>query len=144
MSSTGSTNLTTNTPSDAQASPNLLLCYARCSTCAKARVWLKEHDVPYVERDIKSDHPNVQELTQWYHESGLPIRRFFNTSGQRYRELHLKDRLPSMSDQEALELLASDGMLVKRPLIVNAHNILVGFQPKAWGAVLSSTGDALE
>ncbi|MEE8667287.1 MAG: arsenate reductase family protein [Bifidobacterium mongoliense] len=120
------------------------ICYSRCSTCAKARRWLDEHRVSYTSRDIVTDRPNVRELTSWFHASGLPLRRMFNTSGQRYRALGLKDRLGSMSEDEALTLLASDGMLVKRPLVVSAHGILVGFQPKAWGTALSSTGDALE
>ena len=120
------------------------ICYAHCSTCAKARVWLREHDVPFRERDIIGDNPTLEELTRWHRASGLPIRRLFNTSGQRYRALHLKEKLPDMSDDEALALLATDGMLVKRPIIVSANKFLVGFQPRAWHDALSRTGDALE
>jgi arsenate reductase len=100
---------------------------------------MDEHAVQYTERDIKTDNPNVEELTRWYHDSGLPIRRFFNTSGQLYRAMNLKDKLPGMSDEEALEILSTDGMLVKRPIVVSANGILVGFQPEAWEKALSST-----
>ncbi|KFJ04102.1 arsenate reductase family protein [Bifidobacterium subtile] len=122
----------------------LFICYSRCSTCARARRWLGEHDIEFTERDIKTDNPTTTELAAWYHASGLPIRRFFNTSGQVYRALGLKDKLPSMSDDEALELLATDGMLVKRPIIVTAHAILVGFAPEVWRTSLASTHGGIE
>ncbi|MCI1219220.1 MAG: arsenate reductase family protein [Bifidobacterium sp.] len=122
----------------------LFICYSRCSTCARARRWLTEQGIEFTQRDIKTDNPTKAELAAWYHASGLPIRRFFNTSGQLYRSLGLKDKLPSMSDDEALELLATDGMLVKRPIVVSAHGILVGFSPEAWGGMLESTGDRIK
>ncbi|MCI1211718.1 MULTISPECIES: arsenate reductase family protein [Bifidobacterium] len=129
---------------DHNADALLFVCYSRCSTCAKARRWLGEHDIAFTERDIKTDNPTKAELTAWYHASGLPIRRFFNTSGQIYRALGLKDKLPAMSDDEALELLATDGMLVKRPIVVTAHGILVGFAPEVWRTSLASTDDGIE
>ncbi|MFT8703881.1 arsenate reductase family protein [Bifidobacterium aquikefiricola] len=108
------------------------VCYTPCSTCAKARVWLNDHDIPFNERDIKGDNPSASELKSWWEISGLPLKRFFNTSGQAYRSLNMKDRLPRMSSEEALEVLASNGMLVKRPIVVSANNILVGFRPEQW------------
>lgn len=123
---------------------SLFVCYSRCSTCAKARTWLNEHHIAFHERDIKGDNPTYEELRDWYQTSGLPLRRFFNTSGMLYRSLGLATKLPTMSDDEALHLLATDGMLVKRPIIVNAHNILVGFAPSAWSLAFSSTDDALQ
>jgi arsenate reductase len=115
----------------------LFVCYARCSTCAKARDWLKEHAVDYTERDIKSNNPSEDELRAWQAQSGLPLKRFFNTSGMLYRDLNLKDRLPTMSDDEQFALLASDGMLVKRPLLIGDDSVLVGFREKEWEAVLA-------
>ena len=114
----------------------VLVCYQHCSTCAKARTWLREHHVDYEERDIRGNNPSYHELKAWWRRSGLPVRRFFNTSGRSYRALHVKDRLPTMSDDDALRLLATDGMLVKRPLVVSAHGILVGFRPDEWAAAL--------
>ena len=95
----------------------LFLEYPKCSTCKKAKKWLEEHQVNYDDRHIVEDNPTVEELKDWIGRSGLPLRRFFNTSGMKYRELQLKDRLPKMSEEEQLELLATDGMLVKRPLL---------------------------
>ncbi|WP_369341785.1 arsenate reductase family protein [Bifidobacterium fermentum] len=112
------------------------VCYRRCSTCAKARIWLNEHHISFDERDIKGDNPSAGELREWWRLSGLPLKRFFNTSGQAYRTLNLKDRLPEMSSDEALELLGSDGMLVKRPIVVNANKVLVGFRPAQWQEAL--------
>ncbi|MDF7664129.1 arsenate reductase family protein [Bifidobacterium sp. ESL0763] len=117
----------------------LFVCYNHCTTCAHARQWLREHDVDFTERNIKADNPTAAELRRWWKASGLPLKRFFNTSGKPYRELRLKDRLPQMSEDEQLEVLASNGMLVKRPIIVNANNILVGFLPKAWQTSFFST-----
>lgn len=114
----------------------LFVCYPKCSTCAKARIWLNEHHVDFHERDIKTDNPNAQELTLWHKLSGLPIRRFFNTSGQSYRSLGMKDRLPSMSLEEAVELLSTDGMLVKRPILIQGRRVLVGFREEAWAEAL--------
>ena len=111
---------------------NLFLCYPRCSTCAKARAWLEAEGVLYTFRDIKEDNPSAEELRRWHAESGLPLKRFFNTSGLIYKELQLKDRLPGMTEEEQLALLASDGMLVKRPLLVGEGFVLVGFRENEW------------
>ena len=114
----------------------LFLCYERCTTCQKARKWLDEQGVAYTVRPIKEQNPSVEELSRWYRESGLPLKRFFNTSGLQYKALELKDRLPSMSEQEQLELLASDGMLVKRPLLVGDGFVLTGFKQEEWEQLL--------
>ncbi|PWG59857.1 arsenate reductase family protein [Bifidobacterium catulorum] len=120
----------------------LFICYARCSTCARARAWLDGHGIAYRERDIREDNPNADELAFWHRASGLPIRRFFNTSGQLYRAMRLKDRLPGLSDAEAIELLATDGMLVRRPLLVvpgadgDSPTVLVGFREAQWEQTL--------
>lgn len=108
------------------------LCYPRCSTCKKAIAWLDEHGVTYTYRDISQENPTAEELAQWHHTSDLPIRRFFNTSGRLYRSLGLKDRLPNMTDDECYKLLATDGMLVKRPLLVGDGLVLVGFREAEW------------
>ena len=110
----------------------LFLEYPKCSTCKKAKKWLEEHQVNYDDRHIVEDNPTVEELKDWIGRSGLPLRRFFNTSGMKYRELQLKDRLPKMSDDEQLELLATDGMLVKRPLLVLEDRVIPGFKEKEW------------
>ena len=102
----------------------LFLEYPKCSTCKKAKKWLEEHQVNYDDRHIVEDNPTVEELKDWIGRSGLPLRRFFNTSGMKYRELQLKDRLPKMSEEEQLELLATDGMLVKRPLLVLEDRVI--------------------
>lgn len=106
----------------------LFICYKRCSTCAKARKYLDDHQIKFLEREIDVDNPTVEELSEWIKLSGLPIRRFFNTSGRIYRDLNLKDKLDKMSDQEKIELLATDGMLVKRPLLIGDNFVLVGFK----------------
>lgn len=108
------------------------ICYPKCSTCKKARKWLDENNNIYEIRDIKEDNPSYDELKEWYAKSGLPLKRFFNTSGQLYRSLELKDKLDSMSEDEQLKLLASEGMLVKRPLLVTDEKVLVGFKEKEW------------
>ena len=110
----------------------LFVCYPKCSTCQKARRWLDEHQIPYTLRDIKEDNPTREELAAWHQCSGLPLRRFFNTSGMLYRELNLKDRLPDLGEDEQLDLLATDGMLVKRPLLVGDGFVLVGFKQAEW------------
>ena len=110
----------------------LFLEYPKCSTCKKAKKWLEEHQVNYDDRHIVEDNPTVEELKDWIGRSGLPLRRFFNTSGMKYRELQLKDRLPNMSEEEQLELLATDGMLVKRPLLVLEDRVIPGFKEKEW------------
>ncbi|QBO36205.1 arsenate reductase family protein [Periweissella cryptocerci] len=112
----------------------LFVCYAKCSTCAKARSWMNENKIEYHERDIKGDKPNYEELKVWYKLSGLPLKRFFNTSGLVYRDLGLKDKLATMTEDEQLQLLATDGMLVKRPLVVDGDTVLVGFREKEWAA----------
>ncbi|MGI6151111.1 MAG: arsenate reductase family protein [Christensenellales bacterium] len=115
----------------------LLICYPKCTTCAAARNWLKDRGIDYTERNIKSAPPTFEELSDWVAQSGLPLKRFFNTSGIAYRALRLKDRLPGMSEDKQLRLLASDGMLVKRPLLVGDGFVLVGFKPKEWEAALA-------
>ena len=115
----------------------LFICYPNCTTCQKAKKYLDERGIGYDLRDIKLENPTREELAAWYERSGLELRRFFNTSGQQYRALALKDRLPAMSEEEMLNLLASDGMLVKRPLLIMADRVLVGFKEKEWEAHLA-------
>lgn len=110
----------------------LFLCYPKCSTCQKARKWLEEQGISFDERDIKLNNPTVEELRTWYARSGLPLKRFFNTSGMQYKALGLKDKLPDMSEEEQLALLATDGMLVKRPLLVDEDFVLTGFKQTEW------------
>ena len=114
----------------------LFLQYPPCSTCQKARKWLDERGAHYEMRHIKEQNPTKDELRSWYHRSGLPLKRFFNTSGLAYKSLGLKDKLPTMSEEEQLTLLASDGMLVKRPILVAGDEVLVGFKPAEWEAAL--------
>lgn len=109
-----------------------VLCYSKCSTCQKALKWLDAQGVAYDLRDIKTENPGEAELRAWHAKSGLPLKRFFNTSGLQYRALALKDRLPAMSEQEQFTLLASDGMLVKRPLLIDGDTVLVGFRQPEW------------
>ena len=110
----------------------LFVNYPKCSTCRKAKKWLDEHDFEYESRHIIEDNPAADELREWWEISGLPLKRFFNTSGMKYRELKLKDKLPDMSEDEQLDLLATDGMLVKRPILVSDDIVLVGFKIKEW------------
>ena len=110
----------------------LFVCYPRCTTCQKARRWLEERGAAVEERDIKEERPTADELRVWHAKSGLPLKRFFNTSGLKYKELGLKDKLSTLSEAEQYDLLASDGMLVKRPLLVAADFVLVGFKEKEW------------
>ncbi len=112
-------------------------CYDRCSTCKKALKWLDERKIGYEKIDIKEDHPDEETLRKYYEKSGLPLKRFFNTSGQLYREMGLSKRLPDMPEEEQLKLLASDGMLVKRPLLVAEDTVLTGFQKEAWTELLT-------
>lgn len=115
----------------------LFLCYPKCSTCRKAQKWLDEHDVDYDIRDIKTDNPDLAELELWHQASGLPLKKFFNTRGQLYRSLELSKKLPGMSDAEQYALLASDGMLVKRPILITDDNkVLVGFKEDQWAETL--------
>jgi len=111
------------------------ICYPRCSTCKKAKALLDSYNAQYETRDIKTDNPSYDELRDWLALSKLPVRKFFNTSGALYKSLGLKDKLPSMSEEECLELLATDGMLVKRPLLVDGYRALVGFKPSEWESV---------
>ena len=108
------------------------LCYPKCTTCKRAQKWLNDNQIQYTFQDIKSEKPTLEELTVWYKLSGLPLKRFFNTSGLLYKSLELKDKLPQMTEQEMLELLSTDGMLVKRPLLVGDDFILVGFKEEEW------------
>ena len=110
----------------------LFVNYPKCSTCRKAKKWLDEHDIEYGSRHIIDDNPSADELRKWWEISGLPLKRFFNTSGMKYRELKLKDKLPDMSEDEQLNLLATDGMLVKRPILASDDVVLVGFKEKEW------------
>lgn len=114
----------------------LFLCYPKCSTCQKAKRWLEGHHVEFTERHIAEDNPSFDELQAWYHQSGLPLKRFFNTSGLVYKEMQLKDKLPSMSEEEQLKLLATNGMLVKRPMLISEEKVLVGFQEAEWEVIL--------
>lgn len=114
----------------------LFIEYPKCSTCKKAKNWLDAHGIVYTDRHIKEDNPTAEELRLWYQKSGLPLKRFFNTSGIQYRELGLKDRLPEMSEEEQISLLATDGMLVKRPVIVGGDFVLTGFRESEWEKVL--------
>ncbi|MDO5063155.1 MAG: arsenate reductase family protein [Peptostreptococcaceae bacterium] len=110
----------------------LFLQYPKCSTCQKAKKWLDGHNIEYVDRHIVEDNPSYEELKQWFEQSGLPLKKFFNTSGLLYKELKLKDKLPTMSEEEQLKLLATNGMLVKRPLIVDGKKVLTGFKEADW------------
>ncbi len=112
----------------------LFVCYPRCSTCKKAQKWLEENQVPYTFRDIKEDNPTLEELKTWHAQSGLPLKKFFNTSGQLYRSMELSKKLSDMSEEEQLALLASDGLLVKRPIAVDGDKVLVGFKQADWEA----------
>ena len=110
----------------------LFLEYPKCSTCQKAKKWLDEHNIEYTDRHIVEENPSYDELKKWYEKSGLPLKRFFNTSGMLYREMQLKDKLATMSEEEQLRLLATNGMLVKRPLLVNGEKVLTGFKESQW------------
>ena len=112
------------------------ICYPKCTTCQKARKWLDENNIEYEFRDIKLEKPGLEELTEWYKLSGLPLRKFFNTSGLLYKSMDLKSKLPTMSEEEMLALLASDGMLVKRPLAIGDGFVLLGFKEAEWAEKL--------
>jgi len=115
----------------------LFIEYPKCSTCQKAKKWLDEHKIQYTDRHIVEDNPSYDELKEWYEKSGLPLKKFFNTSGRLYKEMKLKDKLLTMSEEEKLKLLATNGMLVKRPLIVNGEMVLTGFKEAEWAEKLS-------
>lgn len=114
----------------------LFVCYPKCTTCQKAKAYLDAQGIEYNLRDIKLENPTRQELAQWHECSGLPLKKFFNTSGLQYKALELKDKLPSMAEDEQLDLLATDGMLVKRPILVVDDHVLVGFKQEQWEAAL--------
>jgi len=114
----------------------LYVCYPRCSTCKKAQKWLDEHQIDYTLRDIKEDNPTLEELMDWHKKSGLPLKKFFNTSGQLYRSMELSKKLPDMTEAEQYALLSSDGMLVKRPIAVEGDKVLVGFKEADWADAL--------
>ena len=118
----------------------LFICYPKCTTCQKARKWLDQQGVSYTLRDIKEDRPTREELSTWWKASGLPLKKFFNTSGQLYKSLGLKDRLKDMTEEEQLTLLATDGMLVKRPILAGEDFVLVGFKPAEWEARFGKSG----
>ena len=110
----------------------LFLQYPPCSTCQKAKKWLDENGISYTDRHIKTDNPTYEELKSWYEKSGLPLKKFFNTSGLAYKALNLKEKLPQMTEEDQLRLLASDGMLVKRPLMIDGDTVLTGFKAEQW------------
>lgn len=112
----------------------LLIEYPKCSTCQRAVKWLNDHNIPYTDRHIVENNPTYDELKQWYEKSGLPLKRFFNTSGLVYKEMQLKEKLPALSEEEQLKLLASNGMLVKRPILAGDTTVLVGFREPEWAA----------
>ncbi|MCI9068227.1 MAG: arsenate reductase family protein [Lachnospiraceae bacterium] len=114
---------------------NIFICYDRCSTCKKAEKWLQERGIAYEKRPIKEENPSFEELKAWWERSGLPLKRFFNTSGQLYKSMNLKDRLKEMDEEEQLDLLATDGMLVKRPILLAGDTVLVGFKEPEWQEV---------
>jgi arsenate reductase len=118
----------------------LFVCYPKCSTCQKARKWLDERKIAYKFRDIKADNPTAEELEEWRSLSGLPLKKFFNTSGNSYKNLGLKDKLPDMSVRGQLDLLAADGMLVKRPILVSRDFALIGFNEKEWEKRIEMSG----
>ena len=113
----------------------IFLCYPKCTTCQKARKWLDDNKIEYEIRDIKLDNPTLDELSEWYKKSGLPLKKFFNTNGLLYKSLDLKNKLPTMSEDEMLKLLATDGMLVKRPLLIGDDFLLVGFKEDEYGKI---------
>ena len=114
----------------------VFLCYERCTTCKRAKAWLIDRGVEFTERPIKEENPSLEELRQWYQRSGLPLKKFFNTSGLLYKSMELKDKLPTMTEEEQLQLLATDGMLVKRPMVILEDKVLVGFRENEWAEVL--------
>ena len=115
---------------------NLFICYSKCSTCQKARKFLENHQIMFKERDIKNDNPTSEELKEWIEKSNLPIQKFFNTSGLIYKELHLKEKLPNMTDEEKIDMLSSNGMLVKRPILVTENKVFVGFKEREYEELL--------
>ncbi|MDE6102658.1 MAG: arsenate reductase family protein [Ruminococcus sp.] len=115
----------------------MYVCYPKCSTCKKAQKWLDDNGIEYETRDIKENNPSYEELSEWYNKSGLPLKKFFNTSGLVYRSMNLKYKLSDMSEEEQLKLLATDGMLVKRPIVITENTVLVGFRENDWENILN-------
>jgi arsenate reductase len=118
----------------------IFICYPRCTTCKKAKDWLDKNNIEYDERNIKENNPSKSELKEWISKSGKSIKKFFNTSGTLYRELNVKDKLPNMNEDEQIELLSTDGMLVKRPILVGENTVLVGFKEDAWSSLGGKDG----
>ena len=114
----------------------VFLCYERCTTCKRAKAWLIDRGIAFTERPIKEENPSLEELRQWHQRSSLPLKKFFNTSGLLYKSMELKDKLPTMTEEEQLRLLAADGMLVKRPMLIMEDKVLVGFRENEWVEVL--------
>lgn len=114
----------------------VFLCYERCTTCKRAKAWLIDRGIAFTERPIKEENPSLEELRDWHQRSGLPLKKFFNTSGLLYKSMELKDKLPTMTEEEQLRLLATDGMLVKRPMLIMEDKVLVGFRENEWTEVL--------
>ena len=114
----------------------LFVEYPKCTTCKKAKKWLDDNKLTYTDRHIKEENPTIEELKEWHKKSGLPLKRFFNTSGNLYKELGLKDKLPTMTEEEQYEFLATDGMLVKRPIIVTEDKVFTGFKEETWKELL--------
>lgn len=114
------------------------ICYPKCTTCQRAQKWLDDNNIKYELRDIKLDNPTLEELTEWYEKSGLPLKKFFNTSGLLYKSMELKTKLPDMTEDEMLKLLSTDGMLVKRPILVGDDFVLVGFKEAEWINILKT------
>ena len=114
----------------------VFLCYERCTTCKRAKAWLIDRGIAFTERPIKEENPSLEELRHWYQRSGLPLKKFFNTSGLLYKSMELKDKLPTMTEEEQLQLLATDGMLVKRPMLIMEDKVLVGFRENEWAEAL--------
>ena len=112
------------------------ICYPKCTTCQKAKKWLDDNKIEYELRDIKQENPTLEELTEWYQKSGLPLKKFFNTSGLLYKSMDLKNKLPNMTEDEMLQLLSTDGMLVKRPILVADNFVLVSFKESEWNEKL--------
>lgn len=119
-----------------RAMKNIFIEYPRCSTCKKAKKWLEENNIEFIDRNITTETPTVQELTEWIQKSGQELEKWFNTSGLKYKELNLKDKLVTMSDREKIELLASDGMIIKRPLLISDKGIFIGFKEENWKQLL--------
>ena len=117
----------------------LFIEYPKCTTCKKAKKWLDDQGVTYVDRHIKEENPTLEELKEWHQKSGLPLKKFFNTSGNLYKELKLKDKLPEMSEEEQYALLATDGMLVKRPILINGDKITTAFKEDVWKEIISES-----